>query len=66
GYTIYNYSVTWSGIQNLKLGVGIKNLTDKDPPFTAHLNDFGAGAGWEPRIADPRGRAFTLLAEYTF
>ena len=66
GYTIYNYSVTWTGIKDLKLGFGIKNLADKDPPFTAHQNDFAAGAGWEPRIADPRGRAFTLLAEYTF
>lgn len=66
GYTIYNYSVTWTGIPDLKIGLGIKNLADKDPPFTAHQNDFAAGAGWETRIADPRGRAYTLLLEYTF
>ena len=65
-YTIYNYSVVWTGIPDLKLGFGIKNLLDTDPPFTAHMNDFAAGAGWEPRIADPRGRSYTLLAEYTF
>ncbi len=65
-YTIYNYSITWTGIKDLKLGFGIKNLLDKDPPFTAHMNDFAAGAGWEPRIADPRGRAYTLLLEYSF
>ena len=66
GYTTYNYSVTWTGIKDLKLGFGIKNLLDQDPPFTAHMNDFAAGAGWEPRIADPRGRAYTLLVEYKF
>ena len=66
GYTTYSYSVTWTGIQNLKLGLGIKNLLDQDPPFTAHMNDFAAGAGWETRIADPRGRAYTLLVEYRF
>ena len=66
GYTTYNYSLTWTGIERLKLGFGIKNLTDKDPPFTAHMNDFAAGAAWEARVADPRGRAYTLLAEYTF
>jgi iron complex outermembrane receptor protein len=66
GYTTYSYSVTWTGIQNLKLGLGIKNLLDQDPPFTAHMNDFAAGAAWEPRIADPRGRAYTLLVEYRF
>ena len=66
GYTTYSYSVTWTGIQDLKLGFGIKNLLDQDPPFTAHMNDFAAGAAWEPRIADPRGRAYTLLVEYKF
>jgi iron complex outermembrane receptor protein len=66
GYTTYSYSVTWTGIQDLKLGLGIKNLFDQDPPFTAHMNDFAAGAAWETRIADPRGRAYTLLVEYKF
>lgn len=64
GYTTYNYNVTWTGIERLKLGFGIKNLFNQDPPFTAHQNDFAAGAGWEPRIADPRGRAYTFLVEY--
>lgn len=63
-YSIWNYSLTWTGIDRLKLGFGIKNILDTDPPFTAHMNDFAAGAGWETRIADPRGRAYTLLAEY--
>ena len=64
GYTTYNYNVTWTGIERLKLGFGIKNLFNQDPQFTAHQNDFAAGAGWEPRIADPRGRAYTFLVEY--
>lgn len=66
GYTTWNYNVTWTGIEKMKIGFGIKNLADKDPPFTAHMNDFAAGAAWEPRIADPRGRAYTLLLEYSF
>lgn len=66
GYTTYDYSVSWTGVHNLKLGFGIKNLLDQDPPFTDHMNDFAAGAAWEPRIADPRGRAYTLMVEYTF
>jgi iron complex outermembrane recepter protein len=65
-YITYNYSVTYKGIDDLSLTFGIKNLFDEDPPFTAHQNDFAAGAGWEPRIADPRGRAYTLLVEYKF
>ena len=65
-YTTYNYSITWRGIENLKVALGVKNLLDTDPPFTAHQNDFAAGAGWETRIADPRGRAYTMRLEYTF
>lgn len=65
-YTTYNYSVSWTGIENVKLTFGVRNLLDEDPPFTAHQNDFAAGAAWEPRIADPRGRAYSLLVEYRF
>ena len=44
----------------------IKNLLDTDPPFTAHATDFVSGAGWDPRVGDPRGRAFVLSASYKF
>jgi iron complex outermembrane recepter protein len=66
-YTTYNASVTYSGIKNLGLTVGIKNLFDQNPPFTAvYDSDTGAGSSWEPRVADPRGRSLTLLASYKF
>ena len=65
-YTTYQLSTTYTGFKNLTLGFGIKNLLDKDPPFTAHNLDFAAGAGWEPRIADPRGRAYTARVTYRF
>ncbi|WP_372625489.1 TonB-dependent receptor domain-containing protein [Arsukibacterium sp.] len=65
-YTTYNYSVTYKGFEQLDLTLGIKNLFDRDPPFTAHQNDFSPGAAFDPRVADPRGRAFTLLATYRF
>lgn len=65
-YTLYNYSVSWTGIDKLKLTFGIRNLLNTDPPFTLRYLDDGDGAGWEARVADPRGRSFTLLAEYSF
>lgn len=65
-YITYNYNVTYTGIDNLKLALGVKNILDEDPPFTAHQNDFAAGAGWETRVGDPRGRAYTFMVEYTF
>jgi iron complex outermembrane receptor protein len=65
-YTVYDLTATYTGIKNLTVTAGIKNLFDKEPPFTAHNLDFAAGAGWDPRVADPRLRAFTLRVAYKF
>lgn len=65
-YTNYETSVTYTGFKDLSLSLGIKNLFDKDPPFTAHNLDFAAGAGWDPRVADPRGRAYQARVTYKF
>ncbi|MFZ6779585.1 TonB-dependent receptor domain-containing protein [Undibacterium sp. Ji83W] len=66
-YIIYNMSVTYSGIKNLTLTAGLKNLFNTDPPFAiTYDSNTGAGSSWEPRVADPRGRSFTLLANYKF
>ena len=62
----YNYSISWTGIQNLKATFGIRNLLNTDPPFTVRYLDDGDGAGWEARVADPRGRSFNMLLEYRF
>lgn len=65
-YVLYNYSVTWTGLQNTRLTFAVRNLLDTDPPFTAHQVDFASGAAWEPRVADPRGRSFFMMGEYRF
>jgi iron complex outermembrane receptor protein len=65
-YTLYDLNATYTGIKNVAITAGIKNLFDTDPPFTAHNVDFAAGAGWDTRVADPRGRAYTLRVNYKF
>jgi iron complex outermembrane receptor protein len=65
-YTTYNYSLTWSGMENLKATFGIRNLLNTDPPFTVRYLDDGDGAGWEARVADPRGRSYNLNFEFKF
>jgi iron complex outermembrane receptor protein len=65
-YLTFGLSVTYTGVPHLALTAGIQNLFDKEPPFTAHNVDEVVGAGWDPRVADPRGRAYTLMAKYTF
>lgn len=65
-YITYNYSLSWSGLENAKFTLAVRNLLNTDPPFTAHQVDFASGAAWEPRVADPRGRSFNLMVEYKF
>lgn len=66
-YTTFNLSATYSGIKNMSLTAGIKNLLNTDPPFAiTYDSNTGAGSSWEPRVADPRGRSFTLLVNYKF
>jgi iron complex outermembrane receptor protein len=66
-YSIFNASVNYTGFKNTTLTFGIKNLFDTDPPFAiTYDSNSGAGSSWEPRVADPRGRSFTITANYKF
>ncbi|GAB3458748.1 TonB-dependent receptor [Massilia terrae] len=66
-YSIFNLSVNYTGFKNTTIVAGIKNLFDKDPPFAVtYDSNTGAGSSWEPRVADPRGRSFTLNVNYKF
>ncbi len=59
-------TVEHSGIKDLKLSAALLNLFDKDPPFTWHNVDGVVGAGWDPRVADPRGRTLQVSMSYDF
>ena len=66
-YITYNASLTYRWNKSLTVVAGIKNLLNEDPPFSiSYDTNTGAGSSWEPRIADPRGRSFTLSVEYKF
>ena len=66
-YETFNASVGYTGIKNLTITAGIKNLLNEDPPFSVTYDtNTGAGSSWEPRVADPRGRSYTLRVEYKF
>jgi iron complex outermembrane receptor protein len=65
-YTTYGLSGTYKGYKNTSVTVGVANLLDTNPPFTAHNVDEVVGAGWDPRVADPRGRAVWFNVTYKF
>ncbi len=66
-YSIYGLSATYRGIKNITVIAGVRNLFNDDPPFSATYDtNTGAGSSWEPRIADPRGRSYSLRVDYKF
>jgi iron complex outermembrane receptor protein len=67
-YIIYNLGISYSGLApGFRLTAGVKNLFDRDPPFAITYDSLGgSGSSWEPRVADPRGRSYTLSAEVKF
>jgi len=53
--------------ERFKITLGVRNLFNTDPPFAiTYDSNTGAGSSWELRVADPRGRSFTLLVEAKF
>ncbi len=66
-YNIFGLSVTYRGIKNTTVIAGVKNLFNTNPPFSVYYDsNLGSGSDWEPRIADPRGRSFTMRVDYKF
>lgn len=66
-YITYNVSANYELFKGLRLTAGVKNIFNTDPPFAVtYDSNTGSGSSWEPRVADPRGRAFTLLVNYAF
>jgi iron complex outermembrane receptor protein len=61
-YDVWDVRGTYAGLENTTLALGIKNLFDRDPPFS---NQTALGqVMYDPRYADPRGRV--LYAALTF
>ncbi|TWI65497.1 iron complex outermembrane receptor protein [Pseudoduganella lurida] len=63
-YSLVNLSGTYTGFSNIALTAGVKNLFDRDPPFSNQGTVFQKG--YDPRYTDPIGRALYLRGTYTF
>ena len=62
---LYDLHVGFTGIKNLRLALGVKNLFDKNPPiFVPVSNQFQAG--YDITQYDPRARTVYVAANYKF
>jgi len=61
-YSTWSIAATYTGNKKAELTAGIKNLFDKEPPFTNQVTNFQLG--YDPRYTDPLG--FTVYARVTY
>ena len=56
---------SWSPIKGASLVLGVRNVADKEPPFTNQADLFQAG-GWDSRYANAAGRTYYVRGTYSF
>jgi iron complex outermembrane receptor protein len=64
-YETFDVQVVYTGIKNLGLTLGVRNLFNHDPPY---VNGSGGAfqAGYDPTYVDPRGRFAYFKVNYKF
>ena len=65
-YTTMDWQAKLNYVKNLTITAGIRNLLDRDPPFSIRNSGGGNQVGYDGRYADPLGRTFYLTAQYRF
>jgi iron complex outermembrane receptor protein len=63
-YQTFDTQVTYSGFKSTRLTLGVKNLTDRNPPYTNLTSNFLGG--YDISYGDPRGRFIYVTATYAF
>jgi iron complex outermembrane receptor protein len=65
-YTTFDWQSKYSFNKNLSLTAGIRNILDRDPPFTQRIVGGGNALGFDGRYTDPLGRQYYLVGNYKF
>ncbi|MFO1340079.1 MAG: TonB-dependent receptor [Burkholderiaceae bacterium] len=65
-YDIWDGQLRYSGFKSTMLKFGVRNLFDRDPPYSNAGGGTNFQGGYDATYADPRGRFFYVAAEYQF
>lgn len=64
-FATYDAQISYSGVKNMTLTVGARNLFDKDPPLFIGAGSY-FGSGFDPSQYDARARFVYFSASYKF
>ena len=65
-YQTWDLQGSYTGIDNLKIAIGLKNAFDRDPPYSNVGGSNYFQAGYDPGYVDPRGRFIYGTLTYSF
>jgi iron complex outermembrane recepter protein len=65
-YETWDALLSWRGLPNTTLTLGMKNLLDRDPPYTNAGGSAVFQSGYDPTYADPRGRFVYARLSFAF
>jgi iron complex outermembrane receptor protein len=67
-YSLFHVYASYTGLfsKNLKLTLGIRNVFDQNPPYSAVGGANYFQGGYDPGYADPRGRTVIFQGQYRF
>jgi len=65
-YLTYDVQGAYSAANHLTLTLGVRNLFDRDPPYTNSGGQTSIQSGYDPFYSDPRGRFVYARASYAF
>lgn len=63
-YSVWDVSGSWAPVKTLSFTLGIRNVFDKEPPFSNQARTFQSN--FDPRFTDPTGRSFYVRGTYNF
>lgn len=63
-YTLFDAFGSYIPVKDVTLTFGVKNVFDKNPPYSNQGSTFQVG--YDPRYTDPTGRAYYLRMAYAF
>ena len=63
-YSVWDVSGSWTPVKALSFTVGVRNVFDKEPPFSNQARTFQSN--FDPRFTDPTGRGYYVRGTYTF
>ena len=63
-YSVLDLQGRYTGLRNLTISFGVRNLLDRAPPLSVGTDSFQVG--YDPTYGDPRGRIFYGAIRWAF